>query len=52
MTAEIGPHVKATLNFYADDGRLAGDDRLLQSYLDKFLELLPRGDRLGERQCR
>jgi ferredoxin len=40
MTAEIGPHVKPTLNFYADDGRLGGDDpALLQSYLDKFLEL-------------
>jgi hypothetical protein len=35
------PHEKATLHFYADDhGRIAGDNPdLIQSYLDKFLEL-------------
>jgi hypothetical protein len=40
MMAAHGPHEKPTLHFYADDGRIGGDNPdLIQSYLDKFLEL-------------
>jgi hypothetical protein len=39
MTAEIGPHVKATLNFTRTTADSLVTTALLQSYLDKFLEL-------------
>jgi hypothetical protein len=40
MMAEHGPHEKATLNLYADDGRIGGENPdPIQAYLDKLLEL-------------
>jgi hypothetical protein len=40
MAAHGPQHEKPTLHFYADDGRIGGDNPdLIQSYLDKFLEL-------------